>query len=422
MERISGAGTWPAADGFSDLEGPPPAAGGDGAPPIGDLGADGVTSAGDPDALMFLALGPTGGASAPAAGGTSAPSVPKTYPLAGDAQLDEVAAGTREIGRGEKGASVQKLQTALEQAGYKLRNYGADGDFGGETAGAVKKLQKDAGLPQTGKVDAQTLAALETKSAAKLQYPEYDKLFADGTVNMTVGIGYDEGDSHLAEIAKFDSKMTSSGFTKLDTSTATPAQLRAAGIDPAKVDPDVTYYVKDFKHEGKDVHAVVKLVTPDTPAPKDHFGKAMAGDEVVIYSGHGRVGSGPDFDDKHDPSGNFVIGKPYLKNYVSLGENDLKKTSMTNDYQLMFFDGCNTKLYLDDLRGIPKNKDSSNLDIVGANTELDWDTSASDVTTFIDGLTDGKSINEIKHDLNEGNKTGPRDRTQHFLSDGFQDN
>jgi hypothetical protein len=167
---------------------------------------------------------------------------------------------------------------------------------------------------------------------------------------------------------------------------------------------------------------VVKLITPSTPSPKDHFGKAVAGDEVVIYSGHGRVGSGPDFDDKHDPAGNFVIGKPYLKHYVTLGDNDLKKTSMTNDYQLMFFDGCNTKLYLDDLRSIPKNKDSSNLDIVGANTELDWDTSASDVTTFIDGLTGGKSINEIKHDLNEGNRTGPRDRTQHFLSDGFQDN
>jgi hypothetical protein len=180
---------------------------------------------------------------------------------------------------------------------------------------------------------------------------------------------------------------------------------------------------------------VVKLITPGTPDAKAHFAKAMASSEVVIYSGHGRVGSRPDFDDKHDPAGNFVIGKPYKLNYVDLGANDLKKTPLTNDYQMMFFDGCNTNLYLDDLRRIPRNKDTSNLDIVGASTErgvptrvcprgvqLPWSTCADDVGSFLDGITHGKSINEIKHDLDVINREGPRDRKKHFLSDGFQDN
>jgi hypothetical protein len=420
MEPVRRSGTWPATGDFSDLEAPP-ASGTEGSGVPAELASDGVSLPDDPDGLMMLAFAPTAGMAGPATGASKS-AVPKSYPLAGDPVLDQVAKGTTELGRGAKGASVEKLQVALELAGYKLRRFGADGDFGAETAAAVSRLQKDSGLPETGKLDAATLAALETRSAAKLQYPEYGRLFADGVVNVTVGIGYDEGDSHQPEIFEFKNTMLARGFVELDTSAATPLQLRALGIDPARLDPEVTYYVKDFKHEGKDVHAVVKLITPDTAAPKDRFGKALAEDEVVIYSGHGRVGSGPDFDDKHDPAGNFVIGKPYLRNYVALGANDLQKTKMVDDYQLMFFDGCNTKLYLDDLRKIPGNKDASNLDIVGANTDLDWGTSASDVTGFIDGLTGGKSIDEIKHELEVGNRKSPRDRTKHFLSDGFQDN
>ena len=41
---------------------------------------------------------------------------------------------------------------------------------------------------------------------------------------------------------------------------------------------------------------------------------------------------------------------------------------------------------------------------------------------MLDGVTSGKSINEIKHDLNELNRQGPSDKKQHFLSDGFEDN
>ncbi len=65
---------------------------------------------------------------------------------------------------------------------------------------------------------------------------------------------------------------------------------------------------------------------------------------MVIYTGHGRYGSGPDFDPINSAKGNFVIGKPYEAGHVALnkGQTDLQKTAMTTDYQLMLFDGCTT--------------------------------------------------------------------------------
>ena len=109
---------------------------------------------------------------------------------------------------------------------------------------------------------------------------------------------------------------------------------------------------------------MVKLITADTPQAKDKFAKAMSESEMLIYAGHGRYGSGPDFDDIKSPRGNFVIGEPYEAGHVTLnkGKTDLQKTAMTKDYQLMMFDGCTTNYYVDDLRRAP-GKDSKNLEI-----------------------------------------------------------
>jgi len=62
--------------------------------------------------------------------------------------------------RGSRGASVKALQTLLKLHGYKLPKYGVDGDFGGETVDAVKKLQAAKGLEVDGVVGAKTWKAL----------------------------------------------------------------------------------------------------------------------------------------------------------------------------------------------------------------------------------------------------------------------
>ena len=62
--------------------------------------------------------------------------------------------------RGMKGDDVRKLQQRLMELGYALHKYGADGEYGSETATAVKAFQLDRGLEADGIAGEATLAAL----------------------------------------------------------------------------------------------------------------------------------------------------------------------------------------------------------------------------------------------------------------------
>ena len=342
-----------------------------------------------------------------------------------DPALRDVASGKKEIAKGAKGQDVGKMQEALQTAGYKLPKYGADGKFGDETIKALKKFQTDHCLKDTGRLDKQTMEQL---SIASTKFPEYGKLFADGKLNTTIGVGFDEGNSHKDQTKEVIAGLSKRGYTELDPNTAATdkamgERFKAAGIDPATAKADgLQYFTKTFKHDGKDVTSVVKLITPDTPQAKDKFAKAMGESEMVIYSGHGRYGSGPDFDPINSAKGNYVIGKPYEAGHVALnkGQTDLQKTAMTKDYQLMLFDGCTTNYYLDDLRRAP-GKDSKNLDLVVSTGTLSWSTGTTDVLRMLDGVTEGQSINEIKSDLEDINRK-PGSKAQLWKVDGFNDN
>jgi peptidoglycan hydrolase-like protein with peptidoglycan-binding domain len=342
-----------------------------------------------------------------------------------DPALRDVASGKTELAKNAKGPAVGKMQEALQTAGYKLPRFGADGKFGDETVKALKKFQTDHCLKDTGRLDKQTMEQL---SIASTKFPEYGKLFADGKLNTTIAVGFDEGNSHKDQTKEVIGGLSKRGYTELDPNTAATdkamgERFKAAGIDPAAAKADgVQYFTKTFKHDGKDVTSVVKLITPDTPQAKDKFAKAMGESEMVIYSGHGRYGSGPDFDPINSAKGNYVIGKPYEAGHVALnrGPTDLQKTAMTKDYQLMLFDGCTTNYYLDDLRRVP-GKDSKNLDLVVSTGTLSWSTGTTDVFTMLDGVTSGQSINQIKSDLEDANRE-PGSKKQLWKTDGFNDN
>ena len=342
-----------------------------------------------------------------------------------DPALRDVASGKTEIAKNANGPAVEKMQEALQEAGYKLPRYGADGKFGDETAKALKKFQTDHCLKDTGRLDKQTMEQL---GIASTKFPEYDKLFADGKLNTTIGVGFDEGGWDKDQTKAVIAGLSTRGYTQLDpdkaaTDKAMAERFKAAGIDPATAKADgLQYFTKTFKYDGKDVTSVVKLITADTPQAQDKFAKAMGESETVIYSGHGRYGSGPDFDDINSPKGNYVIGKPYEAGHVALnkGQTDLQKTSMTKDYQLMMFDACTTSHYVDDLRRAP-GKDSKNLDLVVSNGLLPWTTASTDVLRMLDGVTGGQSINEIKSDLEDINKE-PGSKGPMWKVDGFNDN
>lgn len=71
------------------------------------------------------------------------------------------------VKKGAKGAIVREVQNLLLSHGFKLPRYGADGDFGSETEGAVEAFQRSRGLSPDGDVGPYTWGALLPKDEPK---------------------------------------------------------------------------------------------------------------------------------------------------------------------------------------------------------------------------------------------------------------
>jgi hypothetical protein len=244
-------------------------------------------------------------------------------------------------------------------------------------------------------------------------------MFKDGVLQTTMAIGYDEGAADLMARQGVLRGLQERGFEKLDVANLTDAQLKAKGFDPASIDRAATYFTKPFDHEGKPVKALVKLVDRDSPNAKDQFAAGMKKDDLILYHGHGRRGSGPDFDADHSAAGNFVMGKPYEDGHYALGANDVKKKGALSDqYQMMVFHGCTTDLYRDDIRQV-KGRDK--LDMLATRSISYWQSGATTLFTTLDGVMGGRSINDIEADMERVTKHDgtPGDV---WRADGFTDN
>lgn len=71
--------------------------------------------------------------------------------------------GSPLIRKGQRGARVKSLQTALLAAGEKLPRFGADSGFGNETEAALKSMQRKAGIAADGIYGPQSAAALRKR-------------------------------------------------------------------------------------------------------------------------------------------------------------------------------------------------------------------------------------------------------------------
>ena len=138
--------------------------------------------------------------------------------------------------------------------------------------------------------------------------------------------------------------------------------------------------------------------------------------EVVIYSGHARYGSGPDFDSKKSMKENFVIGvnsalheagdlepsknKSFNKKLEGMG-NDLQRMSEAgkfdpDKYQIWFMNACISYHYLDEIRGgLVKGKDRSNLRYVGTTKDI-----FGDAIPMLAGLLKQKSMRVLLRIMN----------------------
>lgn len=319
--------------------------------------------------------------------------------------LDEPTPPRPTLAPGAKGTAVRDAQEDLLRAGYSLTRYGADGHYGRETSAAVTRFQRAIGLPATGRLDERTLRALET---APSRAPEYDALFADGVLRVSLAVGFDEANAHEPELDEVLRGLQARGYAWL-----TDAQKRARDLPL-----DGRYLTRALG----EATVLLELISPDTPRAKERFATAMRGSEVVLYGGHGRYGSGPDFDALDSPRGNFVIGAPYEAGHVTLGANDLAAAPLTRDYQLLFFDGCSTFRYFDDLRARTPGKSTANLDLIGSTTELFWNVTAENLLAMLDGISRREDLASLTSSLDEVNGTGNGAARPYFRGDGFEDN
>lgn len=348
--------------------------------------------------------------------------------FASDPALAKVSHGDLTLRTGDQGDSVRRVQQSLFDLGYSLPKHGVDGHLGSETMGAVNKFLTERGLPRRDTIDATVLTELDRAAPPPGQktkkFPEYDRMFKDGVMYTTVATGYDEGGWGKFTSHQTKAGLEARGFQPLDVKNLTDTQLKEMGLDPAKIDRRSEYYHSNFEHKGKPVQALVRLVDQDSPAARDQFARGFANDELVLYAGHARYGSGPDFDPMGSDRGNFVVGingkghrngslkrarveeehtgglRKSLKNHP----NDLERTKMTDDYQLMAMTGCTTKNYLDELRGIPKNKNANNLDLFLSNDLLNWANCADSSLQVLDNVMRGRSLGHIQAELEQLHK------------------
>jgi hypothetical protein len=143
----------------------------------------------------------------------------------------------------------------------------------------------------------------------------------------------------------------------------------------------------------------------------------MRQDSVVIYAGHSRYGSGPDFDRLYSGSGNVGLGAPYLAGHVSEGRDALAGGGFDKEQQVFFFDGCNTRHFRDHLRRRLPEKAAHSLHVVGSKVTLPWSTTATDVLTFLDGLSEREPARALLARLEKNNAT-QGDAAPRFFYDG----
>lgn len=348
----------------------------------------------------------------------------------GAPEFANVNAGFSTLQRGSRGPSVTSVQEALLALGYALPEYGADARYGRETASAVERFQRDHHLAATGVVDSATLRALDGAAPPPRpleHFPEYGELFKDGVLTVTLGVGYDEEGADLVEREQVLSGLAVRGFRSVESMSA--EQLQELGIHPESLGSG-RYFARQFAFEGRPVTALIRYVDRRSADPKAQFAAGISSSDLVLYGGHARYGSGPDFDSKESNAGNFVLGvnakghrdgtltrayDPHMRELLGDAPNDLERTRLKDGYQLMVFVGCSTDDYFDELRGIPSNKSRKNLDLVGSTGVLSWWNTSENVLGALDAVMAGKSVEALQAELLDRNRV-------RFRADGFDGN
>jgi peptidoglycan hydrolase-like protein with peptidoglycan-binding domain len=356
------------------------------------------------------------------------------------ARLKDIAGGGAPLGNRDPAAAIKATQTALLDIGYSLLRYKNDGDFGPETAQAITEFRADRGITGGEGLDAATLKVLDRTAPPPGQitqhYLDYGRLFADGRLDVTLAIGYDESKGHEKKVELVREWLAARKLSKTAGGEA-PKPAAGAGADLEKPAagqtteaisvPEtwtgvhtVTYPDKDGTRITRDITVSITLVPPGTGG-KANFAKGLNESELTLYSGHARRGVGPDFDPDVSPYENFVIGvnsalhkagrltSPSLveqHHYVVDKKNDLEAMKDSNawdpeKYRVWFFAACTSLAFVDELRGglLPEKMDRHNLDVFGTSQQIPMSAGLAAVFANIDGVLKAETMEQILENM-----------------------
>jgi peptidoglycan hydrolase-like protein with peptidoglycan-binding domain len=189
--------------------------------------------------------------------------------LAADETLQQVAAGAATLAKGARGDGVRALQQALTTLGTPMT---ADGSFGPKTGAAIAALQAAEGLPQTGVVDAATLAAIDERLSQKSTSSLHDAMAK------AAGLSPEQ----VAAMGKAQSApAASSAPSRTDVAFFTDAK-NLPGLTPGAVaDPDAAPPATDSVGDRAAAGAAGALPA-DRSALFDEVRRAISGDQPAL--------------------------------------------------------------------------------------------------------------------------------------------
>ena len=382
----------------------------------------------------------------------------------GDRALELILTGrlsrlsTRHNGR--RGA-VSKVQQALVDLGFELPMYLVDGQYGDETEEALRQFRDQHGPSPGNQLDGATLAVLDRvapQPGVRHEHTvDYDRLLEDGRLDVTVAIGAtdtmvrrrtDEGQLVRTErptedlmAERFRNWMQGQGF-RLEL-------LGLSGNEYWKGTRTITWTDASGGEQHREVDIWINLVVPSTGAARE-FGQGLSQDEITIYTGHARYGSGPDFDAKASPLENFRIGidsalqaagrrtrveearrhgvavdeEHHLLDMVRGGDFD------PNRYRVLFFNACTSLAYLDEIREHVGGTDTA--DVIATRrpslfSDIETEVSMEETQHFLEGLFAAESVesiisglDDLQRRLHRGSQRFPQGGI--FTSSGLGDN
>jgi len=329
----------------------------------------------------------------------------------GEPRLEKIAKGGPPLSNSDGSRTVKVIQQALIDLGFALVQHEKDGDFGPETQTAIRLFRERRSMPGD-KLTARALGELDRTApkpgAREEHYFDYERLFADGYLDVTLAVGFDENGAHTRMIEEARQWMAARGFAAMSPEEGKPQEFRSRR--------SITYPTRAGDRVKREVIVRVKLVPPG-PGAKGQYAQGLKDSEVAIYNGHARRGIGPDFDPDKSAGENFVIGinsalhkagravsptKVEQSHYVVDKKNDLEEMTRSGafdkeKYRVWLFEACTTIAYFDELRGgiLPAQMDRANLDLIGTRKPAPLISEMASSLAMLDGILGAETVEKI---------------------------